>query len=61
VAHMGDRKGAYKVLMWKPKIRRPLGRHRHRWEDIKSIFKKWYMGVWAGLIWLRLWTGGERL
>jgi hypothetical protein len=61
VAHMGDRKVAYKVSMGKPKIRRPLGRPRRRWEDIKSIFKKWYVGVWAGLIWLRLWTGGGRL
>jgi hypothetical protein len=34
VARMGDeRKLLYKVLVGKPKVRRPLGRLRHRWED----------------------------
>ena len=30
---MGERKGAYRVLMAKPEGRRPLERPRHRWED----------------------------
>ena len=30
---MGDRRGAYRALMGKPEGRRPLGRHRRRWED----------------------------
>jgi hypothetical protein len=30
---MGERKGAYRVLVEKPEGRRPLGRPRHRWED----------------------------
>ena len=28
-----ERRGAYKVLVRKPKGNRPFGRHRHRWED----------------------------
>jgi hypothetical protein len=30
---MGEGRGVYKVLAGKPKRRRPLGRHRRRWED----------------------------
>jgi hypothetical protein len=30
---MGKRRGAYRVLVEKPKGRRPLGRPRHRWEE----------------------------
>jgi hypothetical protein len=28
---------------------------------LKCIFKKWDRGAWTGLIWLRIWTGGELL
>jgi hypothetical protein len=32
---------AYNILVGKPDGKRPLGRHRHRWEDnIKSILGK---------------------
>jgi hypothetical protein len=30
---MGDRRGAYRVLVGKPEGKRPLGRPRRRWED----------------------------
>jgi len=30
VAHMGERKGVYRVLVGKPEGNRPLGRTRHR-------------------------------
>jgi len=30
---MGKRRGVYRVLVGKPEGKRPLGRHRHRWED----------------------------
>jgi hypothetical protein len=30
---MGERRGAYRVLVGKPEGKRPLGRLRHRWED----------------------------
>jgi cell division protein FtsL len=31
VAHMGERRGAYRVLVRKPEGKRPLGRLGHRW------------------------------
>jgi hypothetical protein len=33
VAHMGEGSGIYRVLVRRPKGKRPLGRPRHRWED----------------------------
>jgi len=33
VARIGEEWGEYRVLMGKPKGRRPLGRPRHRWVD----------------------------
>ena len=33
MARMGQGRGVYRVLVGKPKGKRPLGRHRHRWED----------------------------
>jgi hypothetical protein len=33
VAHLGARRGAYRVLVGKPEGRRPLEGPRHRWDD----------------------------
>jgi hypothetical protein len=33
VACMGEGRGVYRVLVGRPKGKRPLGRPRHRWED----------------------------
>ena len=33
VAHMGEERGAYRVLVGKPEGKRPLGRPRRRWAD----------------------------
>jgi hypothetical protein len=33
VARMGEVRGAYNILVGRPKGRRPLGRPRRRWED----------------------------
>jgi hypothetical protein len=33
VAHMGDRRGVYRVFVGKPEGKRPLGRPRRRWEN----------------------------
>ena len=33
VALMGEERGMYRVLVWKPEGRIPLGRPRHRWVD----------------------------
>jgi hypothetical protein len=41
----GERKGVYRVLVGKPERKRPLGRHRRRWEDnIMMDFSKWVVG-----------------
>jgi hypothetical protein len=33
VARMGEGRGVYGVLVGRSEGKRPLGRHRHRWED----------------------------
>ena len=39
-ACVGDRRGVYRVLVGKPRGKRPLGRPRCRWEDnIKLDFQ----------------------
>jgi hypothetical protein len=30
---MGERRGVYRVVVWKPDGKSPLGGPRHRWED----------------------------
>ena len=30
---MGEERGVYRVLVWKPVVKRPLGRPRLRWVD----------------------------
>ena len=32
-AHMGERRGAYRLLVGRPEGNRPFGRLRRRWED----------------------------
>jgi hypothetical protein len=34
VAHMGEERKMYKVLLGTPEGKRPLERPRHRWEDV---------------------------
>jgi hypothetical protein len=33
VVHMGEKRGAYRILVGRPEGRQPLGRPRSRWED----------------------------
>jgi hypothetical protein len=40
VARMGEGRGVYRVLVGKPKGRRPLGRPRLRWEDIRMDLRE---------------------
>jgi len=62
VARVGDRRGVFRVLVGKPEGNRPLGRPRRRWEyNFKMDFRKWVVGVWTGLGWLRIGTGGGQL
>jgi type IV secretory pathway TrbF-like protein len=59
---MGERRGAYKVLVGKPEEKRPLGRPRRTWEDnIKKDLLETRSWVWAGLISLRIETGGRHV
>jgi hypothetical protein len=34
---MGEGRGVYRVLVGRPKCKRPLGRPRHRWEDNSKL------------------------
>jgi hypothetical protein len=45
---MGERRGVYRVLVWKPEGRRPLGIPRRRWEDnIKMDLRESGREVWG--------------
>ena len=58
VAHMGKRRGAYRILVGGPGGRWPLGRSRHRWwDDIKIDLQEVELGTWTRLIWLMTGTG----
>jgi hypothetical protein len=46
----GEERGVYRVLVWKPEGKRPLGRSRHRWKNnIKMDLRKLGRGVGTGL------------
>jgi len=54
VAHMGgmgEERGVYRVLVGKPEGKGPLGRHRHRWVDIRMDLQEVGCGYtdWIGL------------
>jgi hypothetical protein len=59
---MEEGRGVYRVLVGKPEGKKPVGRRRRRGGLISSrIFRKWDMGVWAELSWLRVETDGGHL
>jgi hypothetical protein len=59
---MGEGRDVYRGLVGKPEGKRPLWRHRHRWEDnIKMDIEEEDVGLWTGLSWLRIVTGGGHL
>jgi hypothetical protein len=58
VARMGDRRGAYGVLVWRPDGKRPFKRPRRRWEDnIKIDLQE--VG-WGGMDWIGLTQDRDR-
>jgi hypothetical protein len=62
VARMGEKRGAYRILVGRPEGRRPLGRPRRSWEDnIKMYLQEVGWVAWTGLSWLRIGTGGGLL
>jgi hypothetical protein len=59
---MEDGRGVYRVLVGKLKGKRPLGRPGVDGRIILIwIFRKRDVGVWTGLSWLRIGTGGRHL
>jgi hypothetical protein len=48
---MGEERGVYRVLVGKPEGKRPLGRPRHRWVDIRMDLQEVGRGYvdWIGL------------
>jgi hypothetical protein len=60
VAHMGESRKVYKVLVGKPEGKRPFGRPRRIWEDgIRMDLREIYWG--DGFIWLTIGASGELL
>jgi hypothetical protein len=61
-ARLGEEGGTYRVLAGKPEVKR-------HWGDpcvdkriiLEWIFRKWVMGVWTGLGWLRIDTSGGHM
>jgi hypothetical protein len=51
VANMVEGRGLYRVLVGKCERKRPLGRPRHRWEDIKVDLQEVECG---GMDWIEL-------
>jgi hypothetical protein len=62
VARMGEGRGMYRVLVGKPD-------RKDHWGDpsvdgriiLRRILRKWDVGVWTELSWLRIETGGGHL
>jgi hypothetical protein len=62
VACTEEGKDLYRVLVGKPEGKRPLRRPRCGREDIiKMDLQEVECGVWSGLGWLRIETGGGHL
>jgi hypothetical protein len=55
---MWERRGVYRVSVGKPEGKRPLGRHRHIWEDdIKMDLQE---GGCGGMDWVELAQNRDR-
>jgi hypothetical protein len=55
VAHTGEGRNVYRVLVGKPKGKRRHERPRHRWEDGINMGLREIVGrVWSGFTWLSI-------
>ena len=62
VARMGEEKGAYRVLVGKPEGKNHWGDLGvDGWVILGWISRRWDVGMWTGLGWPRIGTGGGRL
>jgi hypothetical protein len=52
VAHMGENRNTYRVLVAKPEGKRVLEKPRRRWED--SIKRDLKQIRWSGMVWILL-------
>jgi hypothetical protein len=53
---MGERRRAFRILVWKPERKKPLGRLIRRWEDNITMDLKSVGRAWIGFLWLRIRT-----
>jgi hypothetical protein len=59
---MAEKRKAYRLLVGKPKGKRPLGRPTRRWVDnIKMDLRDVDGVMYTGFVWLMKGTGGELL
>ena len=59
---MGDSRVVYRILMGKPKGKRPLEDPGvEGWIILRWIFRKWDVGAWTGSVCFRIGTGGGHL
>ena len=61
VARMGEARAVYRVLVRKLEGKRPLGRPRLDGWILRRISRRWDVGIWTGLGWPKIETGGVRL
>jgi hypothetical protein len=59
---MGEETGVYRVFVGKPEGKRSLGDlGLDGWIILGSISRRWDVGIWTGLGWPMIETGGGRL
>jgi hypothetical protein len=58
---MWEMMSAYRVLVEKPEGKGPLGRSRRMRVDNNKMDLTYDETVWAGFMWLRIWTSGGLL
>jgi len=55
----GEGKGVYRILVWRPEGKRPLGSPRRRWDN--NIKMDLRIDGHTGFAWLRIESSGEFL